>query len=196
MEVRWLAVSSRDIDGRPRRFGHPMALCGCRPRCKKFLNLYESDRVRSFVRPHGSGLSGAAGRYGDLRIRSKSRLRAQRLFAISWFSPIQICSIIGPFSSLPSHTALPALIAAAIMPPRLVPDRCNFLLSTWPRSPNKRRDLLPRSDPFSEEPHFIVHQNSLFFDALRLLEVANTLMAAMKLPRCQKSGSRGANHSP
>src|SRR3546814_19679796 len=45
--------------------------CGCRPGCKKFLNLWVGDRVRSSVRPLIAAYSEADGRYGDPRIRSK-----------------------------------------------------------------------------------------------------------------------------
>src|SRR3546814_6822865 len=37
--------------------------CGCRPGCKKFLNLWVGDRVRSSVRPLIAAYSEAAGRY-------------------------------------------------------------------------------------------------------------------------------------
>ena len=55
-----------------------------------------SDRVRSSVRPVNAALSEAAGRYGDLRIRSKSVRRAQAAPSRSLVFLVQICSIILP----------------------------------------------------------------------------------------------------
>ena len=54
-----------------------LGFCGCRPGCKKFLTVWRSDRVRSSVRPHCAAFSGAAGRYGDQRIGSKSLRRTR-----------------------------------------------------------------------------------------------------------------------
>jgi hypothetical protein len=61
---------------RPLAYDFEQLFCGCRPECKSFLAVMCCDRVRSSVRPQRCGLSGAAGRYGDLRIRSKSCSRA------------------------------------------------------------------------------------------------------------------------
>ena len=54
-----------------------LGFCGCRPGCKKFLAVWECDRVRSSVRPHCAAFSEATGRYGDQRIGSKSLRRAR-----------------------------------------------------------------------------------------------------------------------
>ena len=61
--------------------------CGCRPLCKRFWIRSACDRVRSSVRPMDAAFTEAAGRYGDLRTRSKS---------VRSFCPY----------GLPSHTSL------------------------------------------------------------------------------------------
>jgi hypothetical protein len=43
---------------------------------RKIMNLRACDRVRACVRPLMHGSSSAAGRYGDARIGSKSKVRA------------------------------------------------------------------------------------------------------------------------
>ncbi len=56
------------------------------PVVQEVLIQCASDRVRSSVRPVSAALSEAAGRYGDLRIRSRSARRVQALQADRWFS--------------------------------------------------------------------------------------------------------------
>ena len=60
--------------------------CGCRPLCKRFRLIWSRDRVRTSVRPLCAALSGAAGRYGEARIGSKSPTRALTLRVTHWFS--------------------------------------------------------------------------------------------------------------
>ena len=53
---------------------------------RSFKTDVACDRVRSSVRPLNAAFSEAAGRYGDLRIRSKSVRRAAMLTTLNWFS--------------------------------------------------------------------------------------------------------------
>ena len=74
------------------------------PKVQGLLFVWAGDRVRSCVRPLRCGLSGAAGRYGDLRNRSKSSTRALRLEGSDWFSGSRSVRSFCPCGLSPSHT--------------------------------------------------------------------------------------------
>ena len=107
--------------------------CGCRPGCKKFLTVQESDRVRSSVRPQCAAFSEAAGRYGDQRIGSKSRTRALCLYETYWFSQPRSVRSFRPFRSSSSHPKVSGFslrLLSILRQPRSAPDLDNLLLSS------------------------------------------------------------------
>ena len=114
-------------------------LCGCRPLSKRFLTSWPSDRVRSCVRPLFAAVPRAAGRYGDLRIRSKSSVRAVMPGSTNWFSCFRSVRSLRPFRSLPSHPPCCRCQSFCccmwIMRPRPTSDLDNLSVSsTSPRS--------------------------------------------------------------
>ena len=114
------------------RFGAGF-FCGCRPGCKKFLTVQESDRVRSSVRPQCAAFSEAAGRYGDQRIGSKSRTRALCLYETYWFSQPRSVRSFRPFRSSSSHPKVSGFslrLLSILRQPRSAPDLDNLLLSS------------------------------------------------------------------
>jgi hypothetical protein len=56
--------------------GSRKVMCGCPRRCKRSFDGAGDDRVRSCVRPGNAALSHAAGRYGDVQTRRRSKKRA------------------------------------------------------------------------------------------------------------------------
>jgi len=107
--------------------------CGCRPGCKKFLTVWEGDRVRSSVRPQCAAFSEAAGRYGDQRVGSKSRTRALCLYETYWFSQPRSVRSFRPFRSSSSHPHVSGFRLRRLpilRQPRSSPDLDNPLLSS------------------------------------------------------------------
>jgi hypothetical protein len=77
----------------------------------------------------GAAFAEAAGRYGDLRVRFISCTRALVLKDFEPVFLIQICSIVLPVQSSPSHPPYPASGAQQIvMPLTPVPEPGNPLL--------------------------------------------------------------------
>jgi len=68
--------------------------------------LVACDRVRTSIRPRCAAFPEAAGRDGDLRIRSKSCKRACGLEAPHWFFRSRSVRSFRPFRSSSSHTPL------------------------------------------------------------------------------------------
>ena len=68
--------------------------------------LVACDRVRTSIRPRSAAFPEAAGRDGDLRIRSKSCKRACELEAPHWFPLSRSVRSFRPFRSSSSHTPL------------------------------------------------------------------------------------------
>jgi hypothetical protein len=113
--------------------------CGCRPRCKKYLTVWEGDRVRFSVRPQCAAFSEATGRYGDQRIGSKSRTRALSLYETYWLSQSRSVRSFCPFRSSSSHSPVSGFRLNCLLilrQPRSSPDLDNLLLSSirpkWP----------------------------------------------------------------
>ena len=115
------------------------AFCGCRLRCKRSLTLCARDRSAVFCKAFLCGVSGAAGRYGDLRAGSKSGVRVSMLIASCWFFRSRSIRSFRPFGSQPFshrlHRRQVVLRCTSIMQARPAPELDNpHSLSAWPRS--------------------------------------------------------------
>jgi hypothetical protein len=90
-----------------------------------------------FCQAFECGISEATGRYGDLRIRSKSPARATMLRDTDWFSWSRSVRSFCPFGSSPSRSPIhPALgrLGIVFMPPLPAPEPYNpRFLSSAPR---------------------------------------------------------------
>ena len=70
-------IAERETRRIQRHFNEAKLLLWLPPIMQEVFALFESDRMRSSVRPLCAAFSEAAGRYGDQRIRSISRKRAR-----------------------------------------------------------------------------------------------------------------------
>ena len=108
--TRWASFTLFLDDGRVAIDNNPaeralkaVVLLWLPPVMQESLNLLACDRLRSSFRPLCAAYLEAAGRYGDLRIGSKSCRRAYKLEEPHWFPRSRSVRSLRPFRSSLSH---------------------------------------------------------------------------------------------